>query len=97
LGLELTDTGFDASGSSEFRTRLLTDGQTERRLHQMLERLQAQGYWYGVAGSAATPPAWSRRCASPDRLELVTETLRAALEALAAAAPEWLVALAPED
>jgi len=43
------------------------------------------------------PPAWWRRCASPDRLELVTETVRAALEALAAAAPEWLVALAPAD
>jgi hypothetical protein len=32
-----------------------------------------------------------------NRLELVTETLRAALEALAAAAPEWLVALAPDE
>jgi hypothetical protein len=43
------------------------------------------------------PPAWWRRCGSPDRLELVTETMRATPEALAAAAPEWLVALAPAD
>jgi hypothetical protein len=32
-----------------------------------------------------------------NRLELVTETMRAALEALAAAAPSWLVALAPDE
>jgi citrate lyase beta subunit len=63
----------------------------------MLERLRAQGLLAGVDGSAPMPPAWWRRCASPDRLELVTETVRAALEALAAAAPEWLVALAPAD
>jgi hypothetical protein len=30
-------------------------------------------------------------------LELVTETLRAALEALAAVAPRWLTALVPAD
>src|ERR671936_627269 len=36
-----------------------------------------------VDGSAPTPPTCWRRCGSPDRLELVTETLRAALEALA--------------
>jgi hypothetical protein len=43
------------------------------------------------------PHAWWRRCASPDRLELVTETMRAALEALAAAALRWLTAMAPAD
>jgi transposase len=43
LGLEVTDTGFDASVLSEFRARLLTDGQTQRLLHQMLERLRTQG------------------------------------------------------
>jgi len=32
-----------------------------------------------------------------NRLELVVETLRAALEALAAAAPSWLLAMVPED
>jgi hypothetical protein len=95
--LELTDTGFDASVLSEFRARLLTDGQTERLLHQMLERLRAQGLL--VAGRRQRTDATCVVAAVRElnRLELVTETMRAALEALAAAAPEWLVALAPAD
>ncbi len=48
-----------------------------------------------VGGSAPTPPTCWQRCGSPDRLELVTERLRAALEALAAAAPTWLEGVVP--
>ena len=55
------------------------------------------GCWSRAAGSAPTPPTCWPRYGSPGRLELVTETLRAALEALAAAAPSWLITLAPDD
>jgi transposase len=97
LGLELRDTGFDASVLSEFRARLLTDDQTDRLLHQMLERLRSQGLLVqgGRQRSDATCVVAAAR--ELNRLELVAETMRAALEALAAAAPTWLVALAPDE
>ena len=43
LGLELADTGFDASVLSEFRARLAADDQAERLLQQLLARLREQG------------------------------------------------------
>ena len=93
LGLELSDTGFDASVLSEFRTRLV-DGDGAQPL---LERLRERGLL--VAGGRQRTDATCVLSAVRElnRLELVVETMRAALEALAAAAPEWLVALAPED
>jgi transposase len=97
LGLELTDTGFDASVLSEFRARLLSGDQAERLLQQMLARLR-QRRLLGRGGRQRTDATCALSAVRElNRLELVTETLRAALEALAAAAPKWLVALAPED
>jgi transposase len=43
LGLDLDDPGFDASVLSEFRARLLGDGQAERLLGLMLDRLRERG------------------------------------------------------
>jgi len=43
LGLELGDPGFDASVLTEFRARLLVDGQTERLLTLLLARLRERG------------------------------------------------------
>jgi transposase len=97
LGLELTDTGFDAAVLSEFRARLLTNGQTERLLHRMLERLRAQGLLVGGGGQRTDATCVVAVVRDLNRLELVTETLRAGLEALAAAAPNWLIAMVPED
>jgi transposase len=90
LGLELTDTGFDASVLSEFRARLAADDQAERLLQQMLARLRERGLL--VRGGRQRTDATHVLAAVRElnRLELVTETLRAALEALAAAAPTWL-------
>src|SRR5918994_1323432 len=97
LGLELADTGFDASVLSEFRARLAVDDQTERLLGQMLARLREQRLLArgGRQRTDATHVLAAVR--ELNRLELVTETLRAALEALAAAAPSWLITLAPDD
>ena len=47
LGLELTDTGFDASVLTEFRARLLADGQAGRLLELMLARLRERGLLHG--------------------------------------------------
>ena len=97
LGLELTDTGFDASVLSEFRARLAADDQTERLLHQMLERLRTQGLLVRGGRQRTDATCVVAAVRELNRLELVTETLRAALEALTAAAPEWLLATVPED
>jgi transposase len=97
LGLELTDTGFDASVLSEFRARLAADDQAERLLGQMLARLRERGLL--VRGGRQRTDATHVLAAVRElnRLELVTETLRAALEALAAAAPSWLQGFMPDE
>jgi transposase len=97
LGLELSDTGFDASVLSEFRARLLGDGQPERLLGAMLDQLRERGLL--VRGGRQRTDATHVLAAVRElnRLELVIETLRATLEALATVAPRWLAALAPED
>jgi transposase len=97
LGLELADTGFDASVLSEFRARLAADDQAERLLQQMLARLREQGLL--VRGGQQRTDATHVLAAVRElnRLELVTETLRAALEALAAAAPAWLQGFMPHE
>jgi Transposase domain (DUF772) len=97
LGLELTNTGFDASVLSEFRARLVGGGAAQGLLERMLERLRAQGL-LGRGGRQRTDATCVVAAVRElNRLELVTETLRAALEALAAAAPTWLLAMVPED
>ena len=70
---------------------------TQRLLHQMLQRLRAQGLLVPGGRQRTDATCVLSAVRELNRLELVTETLRAALEALAAAAPQWLVALAPED
>jgi hypothetical protein len=95
LGLELTDTGFDASVLSEFRARLLSDGETERLLSRVLDRLRDRGLL--VRGGRQRTDATHVLAAVREfnRLELVIETLRATLEALATVAPVWLVGFVP--
>jgi hypothetical protein len=82
---------------SEFRARLAVDDQTERLLQQMLARLRERGLLVrgGRQRTDATPVLAAVR--ELNRLELVTETLRAALEALAAAAPTWLQGFMPDQ
>jgi transposase len=90
LGLELTDPGFDASVLSEFRSRLVAGGAEEHMLDTLLalcrdlKLLNARGR----QRTDSTHVLGAVRFLN--RLECVTETLRAALNALATAAPEWL-------
>jgi transposase len=95
LGLELTDPGFDHSVLCEFRARLLKGSAEERLLHKLLELGQARGLLKarGRQRSDATHVLASIRVLN--RLELLGETLRAALNELAAAAPDWLRGAAP--
>jgi transposase len=95
LSLPLTDPGFDSSVLSEFRARLLQDSAAGRLLDVLLARLKEAGL-LGKGGRARSDS--TRVLAAVRtlyRLELVTETMRAALETLAVAAPSWLARLAP--
>jgi transposase len=96
LGLELTDPGFDHSALCEFRARLLEGSAEERLLRKLLEACQARGLLKarGRQRTDATHVLASIRVLN--RLELVGETLRAALNELATVAPDWLRAAAPE-
>jgi transposase len=97
LGLALDDPGFDASVLTEFRARLLADGQTERLLRLLLDRLRERGLL--SKGGRQRTDATHVHMAVRDlhRLEQVIETLRAALEALAVMAPAWLDGLIPRE
>jgi transposase len=94
LGLELDDPGFDFSVLSEFRTRLL-DGHEDILLRKLLACCQAKGLVKerGQQRTDATRVLAAIRVMN--RLELVAETMRAALNALATVAPSWLRGIAP--
>nr|WP_222109932.1 IS1182 family transposase [Streptomyces cupreus] len=94
IGLELEDPGFDHSVLCEFRARLAEqDGTADQLLQVMLGRLVEAGLLRagGRQRTDATHVLAAVRRLS--RLELVGETLRAALEELAEAAPAWLAPL----
>ena len=95
LSLELTDPGFDFSVLSEFRDRLLTGSAEELLLEKLLERCRAMG-WLTARGSQRTDSTHVLAAIRVlNRLELVAETLRAALNAVATVAPDWLQAVTP--
>lgn len=95
LGLELTDPGFDFSVLSEFRDRLLAGHAEMRLLDILLERCRADGLLpaRGQQRTDATHVLAAIRVLN--RLELVGETLRAALNTLATEAPAWLQGVVP--
>ncbi|HEX6484719.1 MAG TPA: transposase [Ktedonobacteraceae bacterium] len=97
LGLELTDPGFDFSVLSEFRTRLV-EHQAEQRLFELLvEKLSEQGY-LKKRGSQRTDSTHVLAAVHRyHRVELLPETLRAALNELAEQDPGWLQQWVPVD
>ncbi len=97
LSLELSDTGFDASVLSEFRSRLLTHGASDRLLNVLLEQFKARGLLSarGKQRTDSTHVLGAVRLLN--RVELVAETLRAALEDVATVAPEWLQSWMPPE
>src|SRR5215475_5983453 len=95
LGLELSDPGFDFSVLSEFRDRLLAGGAEDLLLDTLLEQGRALG-WLPPRGQQRTDSTHVLAAIRVlNRLELVAETLRAALNAVATVAPTWLQTLSP--
>jgi transposase len=95
LSLELSDPGFNYSVLSEFRDRLLAGSAEVLLLDKLLERCRTLGFLKarGQQRTDSTHVLAAIRVLS--RLELVAETLRAALNELATVVPDWLQELAP--
>ncbi|WP_345096224.1 IS1182 family transposase [Planomonospora venezuelensis] len=90
LGMELTDSGFDHSVLSKFRARLVEHGMEKVVFERLLEHCQQAGL-IGAAGKQRTDSTHVISAVRElNRLELAGESVRAALEALAVAAPGWL-------
>ncbi|WP_328438426.1 IS1182 family transposase [Streptomyces sp. NBC_00444] len=97
LGLELDDPGFDFSVLSEFRDRLTgTDGG-----RRVMDGVLAAARERGLLKSSGRARTDSTHVLSAARelnwLEMVAETLRAALNAVAHNAPDWLADIAEPD
>ena len=90
LGLGLADEGFDASVLCEFRARVVEHGLETQALDALLAVLADRGLL--KAGGKQRTDSTHVLAAVRDlnRLELAGESVRACLEALAAAAPDWL-------
>lgn len=89
LGLELEDPGFHFSVLGEFRARLV-ENKAELLLDKMLAHFREVGL-LKVRGHARTDSTHVLASVRQlHKLEMAGETVRAALNGLAAAAPEWL-------
>src|SRR5215831_14051988 len=95
LGLELTNPGFDFSVLSAFRDRLLAGSAEALLLDKLLERCQALGLLKARGQQRTDSTHVLAAIRVLNRLELVAETLRAALNAVATVAPAWLQAITP--
>ncbi|MGN6171666.1 MAG: IS1182 family transposase, partial [Streptosporangiaceae bacterium] len=93
LGLELDDPGFDFTVLGDFRSRLIGHGLEERVLGAVLARLSGAGLLRTGGRQRTDSTHVLAAVRTLNRMEFVGETLRAALEALAAAAPGWLAPL----
>ncbi len=91
LGLPVAAPSFHYSVLSEFRERLLAGGAEQLLLDSLLRSFQERGL-LRPRGRARTDSTHVLAAIHVlNRLELVGETLRLCLEALAEAAPEWLL------
>jgi transposase len=93
LGLELDDPGFDFTVLGDFRSRLIDHGLEERVLDAVLARLSGAGLLRAGGRQRTDSTHVLAAVRTLNRMEFAGETLRAALEALAAAAPGWLAPL----
>ncbi|MFI6663307.1 IS1182 family transposase [Streptomyces sp. NPDC050523] len=98
LGLDLRDPGFDGSALSEFRDRLVQTGSAERLLFEAVLKHLKEAGWAVAGGRQRTDSTHAvANIRTLQRLELVGEAVRAALEAVAAAVPDWLLGWAPAE
>jgi len=97
LSLELTDSGFDHSVLSHFRDRLIQSGRQELLLDRVLNLLREKQLIKERGKQRTDSTHVLAAIRLMNRLELVMETMRAALNDLSEAAPIWLNGIAPTE
>jgi transposase len=97
LSLELTDSGFDYSVLSEFRSRLMEGNMEQELLDTMLTVLETNGLIKKRGKQRTDSSHVIGVIRELNRLENLGETLRSALNNLAVVAPDWLKQIATPD
>jgi len=97
LGLELSDAGFDHSVLSGFRDRLVSNRRQELLLDRVLELLREKKLLKERGKQRTDSTHVLAAIRGMNRIELVMETMRAALNDLAEATPLWLSGIAPVE
>ena len=97
LALDLANPGFDHTVLCEFRGRLLGGEAAERLLTRVLDTAREAGLLKARGRQRTDSTHVLAAVRDLNRIELVAETLRAALNAIAVLAPDWLRALAPPE
>jgi transposase len=97
LRLEFTDPGFDASVLSAFRTRLLAGTAEYLRFDTRLTWCRDRGLVKAGGRQRTDSTHLLAAVRALNRIEVVGETMRHALNSLAIAAPKWLRAVSPSD
>ena len=90
LSLELTDSGFDYSVLSGFRERLTDNEKQTLLLDRMLELFREKKLLKAKGKQRTDSTHVLAAIRVMNRLEMVVETMRAALNQLATVVPEWL-------
>lgn len=90
LGLELEDPGFDYSVLSEFRGRLVSEQKAQVLLDELLMRLKQLKLLKGRGQQRTDSTHILAAVRQLNRVEIVGETMRRALNELAEFAPEWV-------
>jgi len=90
LSLKLDDPGFDPSVLSEFRARLIAGTRELHLLDAMLARFKSLGLLKARGRQRTDSTHVLAAVRALNRLQIVGETLRHALNVLATAAPEWV-------
>jgi transposase len=90
LGLPVDDPGFDHTVLAEFWGRVAGAGLEQVALDALLARLAAEGLVKAGGKQRTDSTRLAAAVAALTRLQLAGESVRAALEALAAAHPAWL-------
>lgn len=93
LGLELDDPGFNYSVLSEFRERLVVGQREQLLLDDLLTRLKELKLLKGRGQQRTDSTHILGAVRQLNRIEIVGETLRQALNELSEFAPEWVQAI----
>ena len=97
LSLELTDTGFDHTVLSEFRSRLVAGHAEQRLLDLLLERCR-EGGWLKAHGRQRTDSTHVlAKIRALNRTLCVAQTMVYVLNVLSEVAPEWVRAHVPTE